>query len=1244
MAAPLQLTITDYKDEAHWRWVLADDKGNFIADHEVALDAYAPEYRGFKDLPGYLDYYTPAKTEEQLLHELGEWIGTQVFGKLTGALSKHKHHPATVVMVSVPDKAQDLLFRPFELAHLDGQPFAERGVRFVYQSPSPAAKRVGEGKGVGAALRVLAVFSLPTDANPLNLRRERYMLQHRLKQIAQMHGLAIDDVHILQYGATRKTLEDALQDGQGWDVIHFSGHGLEGELVLENERGEAALIKAEDLKPLLQLAKDRLKLLTLSACLSGAGSLQAARAQLGLQAAPTSTPSTPQTTLPSLAQQLAQELDCAALAMRYAVGDEFSINLMLSLYGLMLEKGQPLPGALQLALGQALSGERREAAPPLSLVTPILFGPRAADLTLAPPKRTPSFELPQTGLLNFPPEPERFVGRLKPMLRASQALAPGSECRGVLFYGMAGAGKTACALELAYRHEQDRFARGCVWHKAPDEDKESDHQIEFASFLLDIEAQLNLHDDLTAYADDPVNFERRTLPRLKKMLSDNAILIVLDNIESLLTSTGAWRDAKWGKLIEALLGHTGTSRLALTSRRLPVALQNHPALASVSVHTLSFGESVLLARELPNLRKLFRDNQGIALLLRVLRIVQGHPKLLELADRMAADLAMLERQLAQAESEAAGRDALLRAFFDTNQTKLGEENFVATLHDWTTGLLATLPPTARLLFHFLCRLEEHDRESSFFEPVWPQFLKRLADVQSSDDSGVAVAALDATDQGLGPSLDLLVNTGLIESLSLSVSQPESRFQSSSFRLHPSVVEVGLTQANPATLDAVDIEMGDFWVFMSQLGQVNELQGSGSLIVESGLRAAPYLIRVKRWDEASMMLENVIQRDTAPVTLMMVLPLLRRIAEATKGTDRGLTHVAVLVNALLKAGHYAEAEQIGHDLLVECLAHGKHRLASTVGGDLFNVFLLTGQLERASRLIEQKADYTRRAGLGPWTQLADECQTLQILNAQGHYDQVLEVVQHLRGQLATLPEESEFEESANVWNVREVLLDAGCSAAIGEKQWEVALALNAEIFKFQQQRGADQMTLARTRLKDYGPLLELHHLDEARMLLKDCRAVFEQAHAIDEVSMVFSDLARLEVLEGHFEQGVEFEKIALKYTYQIGRPEHRAMSHGNLATHFEYAQCEPSLVLAHRLAASLLFFQTDSGSLTKSINLLANSALPAVPPTFEQVATTVEQIEGVKFRDLFACLPTRAPNGDAAIAAVWEMVKEAKSKT
>jgi hypothetical protein len=62
----------------------------------------------------------------------------------------------------------------------------------------------------------------------------------------------------------------------------------------------------------------------------------------------------------------------------------------------------------------------------------------------------------------FPDEPVRFVGRAAAMARASAALAPDSGKTGVLLHGMAGAGKTACALELAYRH-QDAFAALAFW-------------------------------------------------------------------------------------------------------------------------------------------------------------------------------------------------------------------------------------------------------------------------------------------------------------------------------------------------------------------------------------------------------------------------------------------------------------------------------------------------------------------------------------------------------------------------------------------------------------------------------------------------------------------------------------------------------------------------------------------------------------------------------------------------------------
>ena len=69
----------------------------------------------------------------------------------------------------------------------------------------------------------------------------------------------------------------------------------------------------------------------------------------------------------------------------------------------------------------------------------------------------------------------------------------------------------------------------------------------------------------------------------------------------------------------------------------------------------------------------------------------------------------------------------------------------------------------------------------------------------------------------------------------------------------------------------------------------------------------------------------------------------------------------------------------------------------------------------------------------------------------------------------LPLKSEAEEAVNPWNVRETLLDTGRKAALS-RRWETALALNAEVVKVKQARGADALEVARTRFNDYGPLL------------------------------------------------------------------------------------------------------------------------------------------------------------------------------
>lgn len=74
------------------------------------------------------------------------------FGPVATKIGERLDVPATVVRVHVPKEAQTLLHRPFELAHLEGRPLAEAGVRFIYQlagaaERSPTARYRPSGKG-----------------------------------------------------------------------------------------------------------------------------------------------------------------------------------------------------------------------------------------------------------------------------------------------------------------------------------------------------------------------------------------------------------------------------------------------------------------------------------------------------------------------------------------------------------------------------------------------------------------------------------------------------------------------------------------------------------------------------------------------------------------------------------------------------------------------------------------------------------------------------------------------------------------------------------------------------------------------------------------------------------------------------------------------------------------------------------------------------------------------------------------
>jgi len=271
--------------------------------------------------------------------------------------------------------------------------------------------------------------------------------------------------------------------------------------------------------------------------------------------------------VPVLAAELVERLACAVLGMRFPVVDDFAIALNRELYGLLIGQGQPLAAAVGMALPDLVAGPATPECPALSVGTPALFGARVVDLALMAPAGTPLvFDAERTKLAGFPAQPERFVGRVGVMVRSNAALAERSGASGVLFYGMAGAGKTACALELAYTQE-DNF-RVLAWYKAPDEG----HDITTALTDLALVLESKLPGLKLAHLLHDTGTLRTFLPTLTEFDERSRMLVVIDNIESLLTDTGEWRDARWGLVIDALTGHAGLSRVVLTSRRRPAQL------------------------------------------------------------------------------------------------------------------------------------------------------------------------------------------------------------------------------------------------------------------------------------------------------------------------------------------------------------------------------------------------------------------------------------------------------------------------------------------------------------------------------------------------------------------------------------------------------------------------------------------------------------------------------------------------
>ena len=939
--------------------------------------------------------------------------------------------------------------------------------------------------------------------------------------------------------------------------------------------------------------------MTLSACLSAAATIEETLRWLGIeprrtkreQDAAKEKPKPEE--LPALARLLVKELDCAVLGMRYPVGDSFAIHLADQLYDGVIGKKNTLARALQLAMPAAAHPTQLA----LSVATPALFGRAAAELTITAPKAT-RFDTSavEKGLARFPKPGRYFVGRVGPMSNASAALASQSEYRAVLFHGMAGAGKTSCAVELAWRFENlDRFSR-FLWYKAPEKREEADGAL--AAFAVAWESALgDTFPFIHAVNASAREFDDRLLD-LQQFLADNAILIVLDNLESLLRDSGAWRDEKWGKLIAALSTHEGESRCILTSRiRLA---QGAPLLRELPIHSLSSDETLLLARQRTNLGKLLENAATRKLAFDTLEIVQGHPKLLDLAEAQAADPENLRRQVDRARAAFAEGKAELGAFFSKGESSVEPEIFFRTLAQWTEAIAAQLPEPARRFFLFLCALEEEDREKAVVEPAWSRF----SDGDSPASQIVLGALVDFTDAG-------------------------------QYAIHPGVSEAGRALAGEAHRAKVDELMAAVWAATQQMAVQQESAGTGRMIIRAGLSAAPYLMRREQWNSANIALEETLNRDDSPRTLAAVLPHLRRMAE-TRGLPQD---VGVLAKALSRAGLSQEAEALLKSTVSRAESDSDWRTASVLTKELANL-LRKRDPEEGLRWADRAAESTRLAGLGPWSQLADKVVRLQILCQLGRYSEVLSEVQAVRRHFPALPDRTTDKESVTAWNVTDGLLDAGQLAAKMLEMWNTALTLNKEGVEARAARRSTSLEINRARFNDYLPLIRLGQFEDARQLLHDCRKTFEVGSAVQELGRVYGALADLEDKVGSLPQAIKFQQTALRYCYQTHDPSDWAISHFNLANYVLKSESADSL--PHRLAAIVIQWQTSDGRIGGTLAALSRHlTLPNthVPKSFDELCSIIEQVDGVRLREMFDLLPkTRAKTGDDAMQQVLELAR------
>ena len=722
-----------------------------------------------------------------------------------------------------------------------GQPLALHPLVTFYRKTQAPPGRVLAGP-----LRIVVAIAAPDFGGGPLLDYERE-LRNVLAAVRSARQDAAD-VRVVPF-ATTAAIRDELGLGPA-HILHISGHGSPGELILENDDGSARPVTREEFLREAIPPGRMPRVITLAACYTDAAGSEGGA---------------------SFAAHLCGHGAAAVIATEASITDIYATRLLARVYG-------ALARSREADVVAALSAARRDVQADLETSPDprdnelAALGEWAAVTVLAATGSVPVLDLKHAARTVPPPSRPRiaglaaredwyFVGRRREQRRWPADLTS-SSLAGIVINGIGGTGKTTLAAEIAGRVRAREPGRVLVSMAGP-----LTLESLLGAVISDIRRELLVQGEDGGVIQALDVAGRADLPWLDRLgilrahvLDRVPVLLLLDNFEDNLRPDPdvgyAIGDEVLAGFLAAWAADPGRSRMLVTCRYkfiLPGGAER--ALSFRQLGALSRAETMKLAWSLPTLDRLDEGQLD-----QVWRLVGGHPRSLEYLDALLSGGQgrypdVTERLASAITSRLTGADRRqwLAARIGLDAALAETVTLAAddVLLDDLLSRLAQVPGAADLVLGVSVYREPVDQNAVLFQVGQPDSdAENTPDRQGAHlriESILAAAAITADDSSDMANVPAPVWTQLAPHMAELSQRPTPPFQPA-----PSLPEQ-VTVCQAASLLTIGAEGGEPWFFVHRWTAAElarrALSDPGQPLVKAHRQAAAYWQwRVRLWPQ------------------------------------------------------------------------------------------------------------------------------------------------------------------------------------------------------------------------------------------------------------------------------------------------------------------------------------------------------------------------------------------------------------